>query len=63
MLHSIVPADVVFFDNTRINRRHLRLYDGVTFEISNGCVDRIISTNPRDYLKYHHLLGTKLPVA
>ena len=60
MLHSIVPADVIFFDNTQISTRHLRMYDGVTFEICGGRVDRIISTDPRDYLKYHHLLGSKL---
>ena len=60
MLHSIVPADVVYFDNTQIRQRRLRMYDGVTFEICDGRVDRIISTDPRDYLKYHHLLGNKL---
>lgn len=58
MLYSVVSDDVVFFDNTQIRQRHIKLYDNVTFEMLDGRVERIISTNPQDYLKYHNLLGS-----
>ena len=58
MLYSIVPDDVVFFDNTQIRQRHIKLYNNMTLEMVDGRVDRIISTNPQDYLKYHNLLGS-----
>jgi len=53
-----VPTDVVFFDNTQIRQRHLKMYNNVTLELTDGRVERIISTNPQDYLKYHNLLGS-----
>lgn len=59
MIYSVVPTDVVFFDETQIRSRHIKMYDNVTLELVDGIVDRIISTDPRDYLKYHNLLGTK----
>jgi hypothetical protein len=58
MIYSIVPTDVIFFDDTQIRRRHIKLYNNVTLELTDGIVQRIISTNPQDYLKYHSLLGT-----
>ncbi len=58
MIYSVVPNDVVFFDKTQIRQRHLKMYNNVTFEIIDGIVDRIISTNPQDYLKYEKFLGT-----
>ncbi|MCI8405204.1 MAG: hypothetical protein HFE49_09930 [Clostridia bacterium] len=58
MIYSVVPTDVVFFDNTQIRQRHIKMYDNVTLEIVDGIVDRIISTNPQDYMKYHGLLGS-----
>lgn len=59
MIYSVVPTDVVFFDQTQIRQRHIKLYDNVTLELIDGIVDRIVSTNPQDYLKYHDLLGSK----
>ncbi len=59
MIYSVVPTDVVFFDQTQIRQRHIKMYDNVTLEIVDGIVDRIVSTNPQDYLKYHNLLGSK----
>lgn len=59
MFYSVVPADIVFFDETQIRQRHIKLYNNVTFEMLDGRVDRIISTNPQDYLKYHSLLGSE----
>ena len=53
MIYSVVPTDVVFFDNTQIRQRHIKMYDNVTLEIVDGIVDRIISTNPQDFMKYH----------
>ena len=32
MIYSIVPTDVVFFDNTQIRQRHLKMYNNVTLE-------------------------------
>ena len=58
MIYSVVPTDVVFFDNTQIRQRHIKMYNNMTFEMLDGRVDRIISTNPQDYLKYHNLLGS-----
>ena len=46
------------FDNTQIRQRHLKMYNNVTLELTDGRVERIISTNPQDYLKYHNLLGS-----
>ena len=62
MIYSIVPNDVVFFDINMLRKRDIKLYNDLTLEMVDGKVDRIISTNPQDYLKYHNLLGTeKLP--
>ncbi len=58
MIYSVVPTDVVFFDQTQIRQRHIKMYNNVTLEIADGIVERIISTNPQDYLKYHSLLGS-----
>lgn len=57
MIYSIVPNDVIFFDQMQTRQRHMKLYNDVTLELVEGKVDRIISTNPQDYLKYHSLLG------
>ena len=59
MIYSVVPADVVFFDRTQIRSRHIKMYDNVTLELVDGIVDRIVSTNPQDYLKYRNLLGSR----
>ena len=58
MIYSCVPSDVVFFDNTQIRSRHIKMYDNISFELTDGRVDRIISTDPQDFIKYHHLLGS-----
>lgn len=58
MIYSVVPTDVIFFDQTQIRQRHIKMYNNMTLEIVDGHVDRIISTNPQDYLKYHNLLGS-----
>lgn len=60
MIYSIVPTDMIFFDKTQIRQRHLKMYNNVTLEIADGRVDRVISTNPQDYLKYEKLLGTEI---
>ena len=39
MIYSIVPTDVVFFDNTQIRQRHLKMYNNVTLELTDGRVD------------------------
>ena len=59
MIYSVMPADVVFFDQTQIRSRHIKMYDNVTLELVDGIVDRIISSNPQDYLKHSNLLGSK----
>ena len=58
MIYSVVPTDVVFFDNTQIRQRHIKMYNNMTLEMLDGRVDRIISTNPQDYLRYQNLLGS-----
>lgn len=58
MIYSCVPSDVIFFDTIQIRQRHIKLYNNVSFEMTDGRVDRIISTNPQDFLRYHNLLGT-----
>lgn len=58
MIYSCVPSEVVFFDTAQIRQRHIKLYNNVSFELTGGRIDRIISTNPQDFLKYHSLLGT-----
>ena len=58
MMYSCVPMEIVFFDENQLRQRHIKLYNNVSFEMLDGRVERIISTNPQDYLKYHSLLGT-----
>ena len=58
MMYSCVPMEIVFFDEKQLRQRHIKLYNNVSFELLDGRVERIISTNPQDYLKYHSLLGT-----
>ena len=53
MIYSIVPTDVVFFDNTQIRQRHLKMYNNVTLELTDGRVERIISTrNPTSVISF-----------
>lgn len=59
MIYSCIPSDVVFFDTTQIRQRHIKLYNNISFELTDGRIDRIISTNPQDFLRYHNLLGTE----
>ena len=35
MIYSIVPTDVVFFDNTQIRQRHLKMYNN-DIELTDG---------------------------
>lgn len=58
MIYSCVPDELVFFDKTYIRQRHIKLYDNISFELTGGRIERIISTNPQDFLKYGELLGT-----
>ena len=58
MMYSCVPMEIVFYDSNEMRQRHIRLYNNVSFEMLDGRVERIISTNPQDYLKYHGLLGS-----
>ncbi len=56
---AFAPSDVVFFDAHAIRQRHMKLYNNVTLEISNGRVERIISASIRDYERYNGLLGSE----
>ena len=56
MIYSIVPTDVVFFDNTQIRQRHLKMYNNVTLELTDGRVERIISTNPQEFTRFKQYL-------
>jgi hypothetical protein len=58
MIYSVVPTDVIYFDSTQVRQRHIKMYNNMTLELSEGRVDRIISTDPQDYIKYHNLLGS-----
>lgn len=58
MIYSVVPTDVIYFDSTQVRQRHIKMYNNLTLELSEGRVDRIISTDPQDYIKYHNLLGS-----
>ena len=58
MIYLEVPTDVVFFDQEQLRKRHIRMYNDVTLELVDGMVDRVVATNPREYMKYHNLIGT-----
>lgn len=60
MIHSVIPADIIFYDEEQMQERHIKLYNNLTLEMRGGRVERVISTNPKDYLKYDSLLGKKL---
>ena len=47
MIYSTVPADAVFFDNTQIRQRHMKMYNNVIPELLDGSADRIININPQ----------------
>ena len=60
MIYSVIPTDIVFYDDSIQDDRHIKLYNNLTLEMRSGRVERVISTNPKDYLKYSSLLGEKL---
>ena len=60
MIYSVIPTDIVFFDDNTGSDRHIKLYNNLTLEVRGGKVERVISTNPKDYIKYSSLLGKKI---
>ena len=60
MIYSVIPTDIVFYDESIQNDRHIKLYNNLTLEMRGGRVERVISTNPKDYLKFSSLLGQRI---
>lgn len=57
MIYSVIPSDVIFYDETQMQQRHIKLYNNLTLEMRGKRVERVISTNPKDFLKHSSLLG------
>ena len=57
MIHSIIPQEMIFSNDTQANISYIRK-NGVIMEVENGFVRRIISTNPTDFLENE--LGTDI---
>ena len=60
MIYSVIPTDIIFYDETQLQQRHIKLYNDLTLEMRGRTIERVISTNPQNYLKYSSLLGTEL---
>lgn len=60
MIYSVIPTDIVFYDDSIQDDRYIKLYNNLTLEMRSGRVERVISTNPKDYLNCASLLGRKL---
>lgn len=60
MIYSVVPTDIIFYDDSIGEDRHIKLYNNLTLEMRGKRVERVISTNPKDFLKYSSLLGQNL---
>lgn len=60
MIYSVVPTDLIFYDETQLQERHIKLYNDLTLEMRGKTVERVISTNPQNYIKYSSLLGSTL---
>lgn len=61
MIYSIIPANALFQNETQIRPRSTAIYKNMTVETCEGKIQRIISTNPMDYLTYSDLLGQDFP--
>ena len=60
MIYSVVPSDLIFYDEAQMEQRHMKLYNNLTLEMRGKRVERVISTNPKDFLKYSSLLGENI---
>ena len=62
MIYSVIPNDVIFYDPEQLQQRHIKLYRDLTLEMRGRTVERVITTNPKNHLKYSTLLGTELDI-
>ncbi len=60
MIYSVIPTDIIFYDETQFEHRHVKLYNDLTVEMRGKTIERVISTNPRNFIKYSTLLGREL---
>ncbi len=60
MIYSVIPTDIIFYDENQLQQRHVKLYNDLTLEMRGKRIERVISTNPQNYLKYSSLLGREL---
>ncbi len=61
MIYSVIPSLALFSDPSPIRHRSCARWQNTTVEVCEGRIERIISTNPHDFLKYDNLLGRELP--
>ncbi len=62
MIYSVIPSSALFADCSPIRPRACIRWQNTTVELCEGRIERIISTDPHDFLKYDGLLGRKPPM-
>lgn len=60
MIYSVIPTDVIFFDREQLRERHFKMYNDITLELDGSRIERIISTNPDDFIKYGYMIGENI---
>ena len=60
MIYSVIPTDVIFFDREQLRERHFKVYNCITLELDGKRIERIISTNPHDFIKYGYVIGKNI---
>lgn len=53
MIYSVIPHEMIFREENPPDISYVRR-NGVLTEVSNGVVRRIISTDPKDFLKFRN---------
>lgn len=59
LLHTIIDMSEVFYDNSCVNEnKNYRNINHAYFEIKENKINRLISTNPYDYLSLSNKKGS-----
>ena len=60
MINSKDSYEVNFFDPEQLRQRYFKICDNITLEMEGDKVVQIISTDPKDYIRYAHLIGKNI---
>lgn len=58
LLHTIIDMNEIFYNSSIVKNKNYRNINHVYFEVKENKINRLISTNPQDYLKLSFKKGS-----